>query len=187
MSNKSSSRGSQSSHRPKLARASATAPSLATSNASRQDLANLQSTRASTLLTRVASYSSSPENAHHPHHYNCRYSPPSSLCSSPEQHSPTSEVQKQPYGIASYSCKTFHTRCSSKNANWDSQRVTTSASPALKTFRITRRAMTETGDLRRGSHEGNLFCDFLFSKDDMTSRWARTWSGVWRFAVGGPG
>jgi hypothetical protein len=106
MSNKSSSRSSQSSsHRPKLARASATAPSLATSNASRQDLANLQSTRASTLLTRVASYSNGSDHSHHPHHYNARYSPPGSLCSSPEQHSPTSDVRKQPYGIANYHCK----------------------------------------------------------------------------------
>jgi len=46
--------------RPKLMRASATAASLATSNASRKDLAlaGLQSSRAATLLTRVASYSS---------------------------------------------------------------------------------------------------------------------------------
>jgi len=46
--------------RPKLMRASATAPSLATSNASRKDLAlaGLQNSRAATLLTRVASYSS---------------------------------------------------------------------------------------------------------------------------------
>lgn len=41
-------------------RASATAPSLATSNASRKDLADLQDERAATLLSRVASYS-----AHH--------------------------------------------------------------------------------------------------------------------------
>jgi len=46
--------------RPKLMRASATAPSLAISNASRKDLAlaGLQNSRAATLLTRVASYSS---------------------------------------------------------------------------------------------------------------------------------
>lgn len=46
--------------RPKLMRASATAPSLATSNASRKDLAlaGFQNSRAATLLTRVASYSS---------------------------------------------------------------------------------------------------------------------------------
>ncbi|KAH8794848.1 hypothetical protein BGZ57DRAFT_325394 [Hyaloscypha finlandica] len=49
-----------SSRRPKLMRASATAPSLAISNASRKDLAlaSLQNSRAATLLTRVASYSS---------------------------------------------------------------------------------------------------------------------------------
>jgi hypothetical protein len=160
MSNKSSSRGSQSSsHRPKLARASATAPSLATSNASRQDLANLQSTRASVLLTRVASYSASPENIHHPHHYSSRYSPPSSLCSSPEQHSPASEARKQPYGIASYSCKMIHMKRCSKTLIDILQRATTSASPALKTLKSTRKAVTEMGDPRKESREGHSFCE----------------------------
>ena len=109
MSSKPSSRGSHSSQRPKLARAAATAPSLATSNASRKDLANLQSTRASALLTRVASYSLGSDQSHHPHQYIPRYSPPGSSCSSPEQHSPTSDTRKQPYGIASYHCKINHT------------------------------------------------------------------------------
>src|SRR5436190_10295781 len=105
MSDKSSSRRSHSSQRPKLARASATAPSLATSNASRKDLANLQSTRASALLTRVASYSAGSDQPHHLHHYNSRHSPSGSLCSSPEQNSPTSILRKQPYEIASCHCK----------------------------------------------------------------------------------
>jgi hypothetical protein len=44
--------------RPKLMRSSATAPSLATSNACRSDLAYLHpSSRATTILSRVASYS----------------------------------------------------------------------------------------------------------------------------------
>lgn len=44
--------------RPRLMRSSATAPCVATSNASRNDLASLHPTsRASTLLNRVASYS----------------------------------------------------------------------------------------------------------------------------------
>jgi hypothetical protein len=44
--------------RPRLMRSSATAPCVATSNASRNDLASLHPTsRASTLLSRVASYS----------------------------------------------------------------------------------------------------------------------------------
>jgi len=50
------SRGSY--QRPRLMRSSATAPCVATSNASRNDLASLHPTsRASTLLSRVASYS----------------------------------------------------------------------------------------------------------------------------------
>ncbi|KAK0099653.1 hypothetical protein ONS95_013453 [Cadophora gregata] len=53
---------SPSGRRPKLMRASATAPSLATSNASRNDLASLQSARATTLLERVASYSTAQQN-----------------------------------------------------------------------------------------------------------------------------
>ncbi|ESZ99448.1 hypothetical protein SBOR_0210 [Sclerotinia borealis F-4128] len=46
------------SSRPKLMRAHATAPSLVTGNASRQDLAHLQSSsKATSILTRVATYS----------------------------------------------------------------------------------------------------------------------------------
>jgi hypothetical protein len=64
----SSSRGSSSriqvGRRPKLMRASATAPCLATSNASRNDLASLNPTsRASVMLSRVASYSSSQQDS----------------------------------------------------------------------------------------------------------------------------
>ncbi|PBP20261.1 hypothetical protein BUE80_DR008913 [Diplocarpon rosae] len=53
------------SRRPKLMRAPATAPSLATSNASRQDLASLQDARAATLLTRVAISSSAQHTGGH--------------------------------------------------------------------------------------------------------------------------
>lgn len=49
--------------RPKLMRSSATAPCVATSNACRNDLASLHSgSGASTLLTKVASYSVYPQN-----------------------------------------------------------------------------------------------------------------------------
>lgn len=73
MTSKPQSRSSSCSRRPKLMRASATAPSLATSNASRKDLASLQSSsRATTILTRVASYSAPKD---HP----VRCSPGSSL------------------------------------------------------------------------------------------------------------
>jgi len=52
--------------RPKLTRSSATAPSLATSTASRKDLASLKSSsRAATLLTRVASYSPTQDKSGH--------------------------------------------------------------------------------------------------------------------------
>src|SRR4051812_4554127 len=58
----STSRGSQARtpvcQRPRLMRSSATAPCLATSNASRNDLASLHpASKASTLLSRMASYS----------------------------------------------------------------------------------------------------------------------------------
>ncbi|KAG9232981.1 hypothetical protein BJ875DRAFT_60711 [Amylocarpus encephaloides] len=105
MSGKSSSRCSPSkpsSQRPKLMRASATAPSLATSNASRKDLANLQSTRASALLSRVASCSVDQNGHSHHSHRHSHYSPSGSLCSSPEEGSPASEAGKQPYEIAGY-------------------------------------------------------------------------------------
>ncbi|KAK6584348.1 hypothetical protein PZA11_002572 [Diplocarpon coronariae] len=54
-------KSSSSSRRPKLMRAAATSPSLAKSNASRQDLASLQDARAATLLTRVAINSSAQQ------------------------------------------------------------------------------------------------------------------------------
>jgi len=77
-------------------RAAATAPSLATSNASRKDLASLQSSRAATLLNRVATYSM----AQHEHGHN---GTPGSVCSSPEQRSPESasmEGRKEPFEVA---------------------------------------------------------------------------------------
>lgn len=71
--------------RPKLVRASATAPSLATSNASRKDLSNQQSTRAASILSRMANYSTSQHDS------------PSSSCSSPSQRSLSIERRKEPY------------------------------------------------------------------------------------------
>jgi len=61
-------------------RASATCPQLATSNASRKDLATLQSYGATTILSRVASYSS----AQHEHAMRSPQSPCSSAGQSPE-------------------------------------------------------------------------------------------------------
>jgi len=84
------------SRRPKLMRASATCPQLATSNASRKDLANMQSCGATTILTRVASYSM----AQHEH---ASRASPHSTCSSPGQRSPESanlESRKEPFEIA---------------------------------------------------------------------------------------
>ncbi|TVY85187.1 hypothetical protein LSUE1_G000015 [Lachnellula suecica] len=97
MGSKSQSRGAspKSSRRPRLMRAAATEPSLATSNASRQDLATLQSSRAAALLTRVASYSM----AHH-----------GSVCASPDQRSPESasmEGRKEPFEIAIHQSGTY--------------------------------------------------------------------------------
>lgn len=60
-----SSRGSSrpSSQRPKLSRSAATAPSVVISNASRNDLPDLNTmTRASTYLNKLASYSRSPDD-----------------------------------------------------------------------------------------------------------------------------
>ena len=60
---RSTSKGIPVCQRPRLMRSSATAPCLATSNASRNDLANLHSaSRASALLSRLASYSFSQKN-----------------------------------------------------------------------------------------------------------------------------
>ncbi|PQE11942.1 hypothetical protein CJF31_00000074 [Rutstroemia sp. NJR-2017a BVV2] len=84
MSSKTQTRGScpKVSSRPKLMRAHATAPSLATGNASRKDLASLQSSsRATTILTRVASYSAQQDHS-------SPRSSPSSSCSSPLSRSP---------------------------------------------------------------------------------------------------
>jgi hypothetical protein len=95
MTSKPSSRcASPAARRPKFMRASATAPSLATSNASRKDLASLQTSRAATLLTRVASYSSAQQN------YECaRRASIRSVCSSSGQRSPTSASsdRKEPF------------------------------------------------------------------------------------------
>ncbi|KAF8865751.1 hypothetical protein BDZ45DRAFT_783992 [Acephala macrosclerotiorum] len=74
-----------STRRPKLMRAAATAPSLATSNASRQDLASLQNSRAATLLTTLANYST-----HHGYEH-ARRTSDGSMCSSPGR-SPESEM-----------------------------------------------------------------------------------------------
>jgi hypothetical protein len=80
-------------------RASATCPQLATSNASRKDLASLQSCRATTILTRVASYSM----AQHEH---AMRASPHSTCSSPSQRSPESAnlERKEPFEIAIHQC-----------------------------------------------------------------------------------
>ncbi len=83
-------------------RASATAPSLATSNASRNDLASLQFSRAATLLTRMASYSSNQGMVER------RRGSSNSDCSSPEQRSPPSTAgseRKEPFEIVIQQCK----------------------------------------------------------------------------------
>ncbi|CAG8977389.1 hypothetical protein HYALB_00007019 [Hymenoscyphus albidus] len=90
MPSKSTRKGStSSSHRPNLIRASATAPSLATSNASRKDLSSLQSSRATALLTRVASYSLGQ--------YEQRGSRSSSVSSSPDQSPVGMGGRKEPF------------------------------------------------------------------------------------------
>ncbi|KAH8598043.1 hypothetical protein B0O99DRAFT_52920 [Bisporella sp. PMI_857] len=77
--------------RPRLMRASATCPQLATSNASRKDLATLQSYGAATILTRVASYSTAQ------HEHAIRHSP-SSSCSSPLQSPASANMErKEPF------------------------------------------------------------------------------------------
>ncbi|CZS90772.1 uncharacterized protein RAG0_01693 [Rhynchosporium agropyri] len=97
MASKSQSRNSSpklsSSRRPKLMRASATAPSLATSNASRNDLATLHDARAATLLSRVASYSTAQQNYEREHRQST-----GSVCSS-RQGSPGSVDRKEPFEI----------------------------------------------------------------------------------------
>lgn len=103
MASSSQSRGSSpkspSGRRPKLMRASATAPSLATSNASRNDLASLQSARAATLLTRVASYSTAQQNYEREHRQSI-----GSVCSS-GQGSPASPERKEPFEIVIQQCE----------------------------------------------------------------------------------
>ncbi|TVY49523.1 hypothetical protein LOCC1_G000304 [Lachnellula occidentalis] len=91
MGSKSQSRGSSpmaAARRPNLMRAAATAPSLATSNASRKDLASRQSSRAATLLNRVASYST----AQHEHRL---HGTPGSVYSTSGQGSPDSASMEE--------------------------------------------------------------------------------------------
>jgi len=104
MSSKSSSRHSPT-RRPKLMRASATAPSLATSNASRQDLASLQDSRATTLLTRMANYSSAQMQGYE--HGSGHRSRIGSLSSSGGQ-SPNGNERREPFEIAVSQCKSPH-------------------------------------------------------------------------------
>ncbi|KAI9646947.1 hypothetical protein NHQ30_004947 [Ciborinia camelliae] len=78
MSSKTQSRASSPkvSSRPKLMRANATAPSLVTGNASRKDLANLQSSsKAASILTRMATYSAQQVHGS-PRSANSAYSTP---------------------------------------------------------------------------------------------------------------
>lgn len=96
--------------RPKLMRASATAPSLATSNASRKDLAlaGFQNSRAATLLTRVASYSSAQMGYSGTRNAEKRQSV-GSFCESPvDARSPQSvgmEERKEPFEIVISQCE----------------------------------------------------------------------------------
>lgn len=92
-------------------RASATAPSLATSNASRKDLAlaGLQNSRAATLLTRVASYSSAQMGYRGGNGAGKRQSV-GSFCESPvESRSPESSSmgmeRKEPFEIVISQCE----------------------------------------------------------------------------------
>jgi hypothetical protein len=89
------------SRRPKLMRASVTCPLLATSNASRKDLASRQSCGATSILTRVASYSTA-QNEH------AMSSSPHSSCSTPGPRSPDGsglEARKEPFEIAIQQCQ----------------------------------------------------------------------------------
>ncbi|KAH8821711.1 hypothetical protein F5884DRAFT_850925 [Xylogone sp. PMI_703] len=84
--------------RPKLMRATATAPALATSNASRKDLADLPPSRATTILTRVANSSRVQSE---------RRSSANSTCSSPGLRSPSpgnspSGPNKEPFEIVNH-------------------------------------------------------------------------------------
>jgi hypothetical protein len=132
MASKRSSSPKTPSRRPKLMRASATCPQLATSNASRKDLANLQSCGATTILTRVASYSMAQ------HEHAMRNSP--SSCSSPGQRSPESpslESKKEPFEIAIHQCQSY-LKWRLRSANL-MQLETTSAFQVLRTSKSTRR------------------------------------------------
>ncbi|PQE16589.1 heterogeneous nuclear ribonucleo g protein [Rutstroemia sp. NJR-2017a WRK4] len=127
MSSKTQTRGScpKVSSRPKLMRAHATAPSLATGNASRKDLASLQSSsRATTILTRVASYSAQQD------HTSPRSSP-SSSCSSPLSRSPENTS----------SLRTFNDL---KNMKYEFFQ-------ALKTFKDTKSPVNEWSETGRAS------------------------------------
>lgn len=83
-----SSRGFPVCQRPRLMRSSATAPCLATSNASRNDLASLHpASRASVLLNRVASYSLSRQSHDLPGHSDrLRSQSPQRYSRSPHNH-----------------------------------------------------------------------------------------------------
>ncbi|KAM3071976.1 hypothetical protein ACMFMF_007373 [Clarireedia jacksonii] len=128
MSSKTQTRGScpKVSSRPKLMRAHATAPSLVvTGNASRKDLASLQScSKATTILTRVASYSAQQD------HRSPRSSP-SSSCSSPLSRSPET----------SSSLRSFNDL---KNMKYEFFRV-------LKTFKDTKSPVNEWSETGRAS------------------------------------
>ena len=80
-------------------RASATCPQLATSNASRKDLASLHSCGATTILSRVANYSMA-QNEH------AVRTSPHSACRSPDQGSPESAnmERKEPFEIPIHQC-----------------------------------------------------------------------------------
>jgi hypothetical protein len=89
------------SRRPKLMRASATCPQLATSNASRKDLASRQSCGAATILTRVASYSAVRQE------HSLTTSPHSSY-PSPDPRSPESaslDARKEPFEVVIQRCE----------------------------------------------------------------------------------
>lgn len=115
------------SRRPKLMRASATCPQLATSNASRKDLASLQSCGAATILTRVASYST----AQHEHDMRTPHSAYSSSGRSPE--SASSENRKEPFEVAIHQCKYRVNSHTSKERANGFQRGTTTAFLASRT------------------------------------------------------
>lgn len=95
--------------RPQLVRSSATAPCLATSNACRSDLAHLHSSpRASALLNRVASYSStrpgqSKSGTQSPQDVCRRNSSPSKRTTSSEKIGARDDLQKSMYSSKSMS------------------------------------------------------------------------------------